>query len=124
MGLIEADFTASRLPLFEPPALMLCCSSPTSSVFFFRLSAELGRGSGALRFAIADFGVNGWVTESDFGVSDLVAGDEDGFLLKLYGFWPVAIAAKTTTITNRTAPMHFIILNLRFGPVAPNAFPY
>lgn len=85
MGLVEADFTASLLPLFEPPALRFCCSSPMSSAFVFRLlAAAFGSASDAvLRFGLADFGVSGWVTEADFGVSGLVAGDGDGLLLKL-----------------------------------------
>jgi hypothetical protein len=126
MGLIEADFTACLLPLFGPPALRLCCSNPTSSIFVFRLLAvAFGTASdGWLRFGLADFEVSGWVPEVDFGVSGLVAGDEDGLLLKRYGFWAAAIPTKATTITKRTTPLRFIILNLRFGTFVPQVNPF
>lgn len=105
MGLIEADFAVPALPPFDPSALRLCCSSPASSIFVFRLLAAFGSGSDARRFGVADFGVNGRVVRGDFGVRGLVAGEEDGLLLRLYGFWAVAIPTKATMATKMTPPL-------------------
>ena len=92
------------LPLFEPPALMLCRSRRVSSALVFRpLVAAFGTATDDLREgAIADFGVSGWTASLRGSAPDLA---EDEPTLE---FWADARQIKAATVTNKKAILHLI----------------
>jgi hypothetical protein len=103
VGFTKLRFEAPVLPLFEPPALMLCRSRRVSSALVFRpLIAAFGPATDDLRVgAIADFGISGWI-------AFLSGSGPDSADDPTLEFWADPTQIKAATVTNKKAILHLI----------------